>query len=165
MDPTLAKLLEKLSQTFDKNFTMENTVDHIKSLVAAAEAKTKDLEEKIKSVKPLEDRIKELEPLIEKVKTLEPIAADGKAYRDTLINDYVAQKAKLGEVAETPEAQKTLREVVKGYPIDFLKTEVEHLQKRVEKTFPSEGQLNGDMRRDKSEHGKDDSNKSFLEPD
>ena len=55
-----------------------------------------------------------------KITELTPLAADGKAFRDKLVTDYVTSKAKLGEVAETPEAQDQVRVVVATYPIFFI---------------------------------------------
>lgn len=166
----MEKLLAKLAKTFDKNFTEENTVENVKAMIDAKDADIKAMQEKIKTVKALEDRVKQLEPLEQKVKDLEPLAADGKAFRDGLVTDYVALKAKLKEVAETPEAQKVVKDVAEKYPVEFLKQEVKHLQTRVEEKFPAEGQLKGDARRDKSNDGKSaqgqkDEVKSFIEPD
>lgn len=163
----MEKLLAKLAKMFDKNFTEENTVENIKAMIDAKDADIKAMQEKIKTVKALEDRVKQLEPLEQKVKDLEPLAADGKAFRDSLVTDYVALKAKLKEVAETQEAQKVVKDVAEKYPVEFLKQEVKHLQTRVEEKFPSEGQLKGDARRDKSAQGQKDKDegKSFLEAD
>lgn len=80
-------------------------------------------------------------------------AADGKAYRDELVTQYVTLKAKLGEVGETPEVQVKVKSVANVYPIDFLKSEVDTLQRRVEEKFPAEPQTKGDDRTDKSEDG------------
>lgn len=165
-EKAMEKLLAKLAKMFDKNFTEENTVENIKAMVDAKDTEIKVMQEKIKTVKALEDRIKQLEPLEQKVKDLEPLAADGKAFRDGLITDYIALKAKLKEVAETSEAQKTVKDVVEKYPVEFLKQEVKHLQTRVEEKFPAEGQLKGDARRDKSNDGKSaHEGKSFIEAD
>ena len=163
-EKAMEKVLAKLSKMYDKNFTEENAVENIKTMLDAKDAKLQAVQDKINTVKSLEDRIKQLEPLEQKVEDLEPLAADGKAYRDGLVSDYVSHKAKLGEAAETPEAQGKIKAVVEKYPVDFLKEEVKHLQKRVEEKFPDEGQLKGDDRRDKSNE-KDDKNKSFLEAD
>jgi hypothetical protein len=101
-------------------------------------------------------RIKALEPFELKVTELTPLAADGKAYRDDLVGKYIAGKAKLKECAETPEAQETLKKVVTAYPIDFLKSEVVHLQARVNEKFPAGSELADDAdpeKRDKSKSG------------
>ena len=102
-----------------------------------------------------------------KIVELSPLAADGKAFRDDLTGKYVAAKAKLGEVAETPEAQEKVKTVAAGYPMDFLKSEVDAIQKRVEEKFPADPQTKGDMRRDKSEDGgeKDWKKKNPLVPE
>ena len=146
----MEKFLKMLSTMYGKNFTEENALDNIKALLDVKDAKILELQETIKIVKALEDKVKLLEPLEQKVKDLEPLAADGKAYRDSLVSDYVSLRAKLGEVAETPEAQGKVKAVVERYPVDFLKEEVKHLQKRVEEKFPCDPQLKGDDRRDKS---------------
>lgn len=78
-----------------------------------------------------------------KIKALEKDAEEGKTYRADLVGQYTAAKAKLGEVAETEEAQKGLKAVAAGYPLDFLKSELKHLQERVEKQFPAEHQTKG----------------------
>jgi len=126
-------LLEKLAKKFSKTFTEDNIVDEIQAMLA----------EKDKTISEKDARINELSPLAE----------DGKTWRDGLIADYVKLKAKLGEVAETPEGQEPLKKVAQGYPIDFLKTEVAHLQKRVDEKFPAEAQTKGDERRDKTADG------------
>lgn len=156
--------LAKLSRMFDKNFTEENVVDNIKSMLDAKDAKVQELEKKIKTVETLEARVKQLEPFEQKAKDLEPLAADGKAFRNNLVKDYVSLKAKLKEVAETPEAQDKVKAVVEKYPVDFLKSEVDCLQKRVEEKFPCDPQLKGDDRRDKSSQS-DEKEEDLLIPD
>jgi hypothetical protein len=127
-------LIEKLKMLFPKRqFSEENVADEIKTLI----------DEKDADITAKEARIVELSPL----------AADGKAYRDGLVTQYVAQKAKLGEVAETPEAQEKVKAVAAAYPIDFLKSEVEALEKRVAEKFPDKPQTKGDKRQDKSGDG------------
>lgn len=79
-----------------------------------------------------------------RITELEPLAADGKAYREEMVKGYVAAKAKLGEVAETPEAQDRLKAVAAGYPLDFLKSELKHLETRVTEKFPDQGQLDAE---------------------
>jgi hypothetical protein len=125
-------LIEKLKMLFPKRtFSEENVADEIKTLI----------DEKDAAITAKEARITELSPL----------AADGKAYRDGLVTQYVSQKAKLGEVAETPEAQEKVKTVAAVYPIDFLKSEVEALERRVAEKFPNKPQTKGDDRTDKSE--------------
>lgn len=144
----LKKLLEKLSKEFKTLFTAENISAEIRSLVDAAGAKADgQLTAKAAELKALQDKVNELTPL----------AADGRAYRKELVDGYVANKAKLGEVTEDPEEQKGLRAVVEAYPITFLKAESGFLQKRVEEKFPDKPQTKGDDSRDKSgDNGSED---------
>ncbi|MDA8433698.1 MAG: hypothetical protein M0Z60_12165 [Nitrospiraceae bacterium] len=128
-----------------KSFSAETLEDDMGAAFQAAldGAKKAGADEAAKS---LNEKITELEG---KVSDLAPLAADGKAFRDGLVTDYVALKAKLGEVCEKPEDQAAVKQVAAGYPIDFLRSEVKHLQARVEAKFP-DSQLSGDARRDKS---------------
>lgn len=146
----MEKFLKMLSTMYGKNFTEENALDNIKALLDMKDAKILELQETIKTVKALEEKVKLLAPFEQRVKDLEPLAADGKAYRDSLVADYISRKAKLGEVDETPEAQNKIKAVAEKYPVDFLKEEVKHLQKRVEEKYLCDSQLKGDDRRDKS---------------
>jgi hypothetical protein len=91
-----------------------------------------------------------------RIKALEKDAEEGKAYRDDMVKTYVASKAKLGEVAETPEAQAGLKTVAAGYPLDFLKSEIKHLQTRIEKQFPAETQVKGEDGNDKRDKSASD---------
>jgi hypothetical protein len=146
----LFKLLGKLFP--GKSFTEEGIVDEVKE--AFEEMKQKAAEALSQVKEALKTKITELEAAQVKVKELTPLAEDGKAYRDDLLSLYVANKAKLGEVGETPEAQEAVKKVAAGYPVDFLKSEVAHLQTRVEEKFPDGHKLKGDERRDKSTDGK-----------
>ena len=153
----MEKLLKILAKLFPgKAFTEDGLTDELKDALKDHAAKAA-ADEVGKAVKPLNDKIAELTSL----------AADGKAYRDGLITDYVTHKAKLGEVAETPEAQDTVKAVASAYPIDFLKSEVAILQTRVDEKFPDKGQTRGDDRQDKSKDGgekKDYSKDNPLSP-
>jgi hypothetical protein len=139
----MEKFLKILQRLFPgKSFTEDGLSDELKAALDA-HAKSASDEAVATAVKPLNEKIAELSPL----------AADGKAYRDGLITQYVTLKAKLGEVAETPEAQDKVKAVAAAYPIDFLKSEVAALEKRVDEKFPAEPQTKGDERRDKSGDG------------
>lgn len=139
-------LIEKLKMLFPKrNFSEDNIADEIKAMI----------DEKDSVIAEKDKRISELSPL----------ANDGKAYRDGLVMQYVTLKAKLGEVGETPEAQDKVKAVASGYPIDFLKSEVDNLQKRVDEKFPAESQTKGDDRQDKTSEGTDWRKKNPIVPD
>lgn len=127
-------LLAMLSGILGKTFAPEtNEEDLIKAVDTA-------LKEKDATIGELET----------KVKGLESLAEEGKAYRKELVNEYVRMKAALDECDETPEAADGLKAFAKAMGITFLKTEVKHLQARMEKKFPDKEQLKGDMRQDKS---------------
>lgn len=89
-----------------------------------------------------------------RIKSLEKEAEEGKAYREDLVTQYTTAKAKLGEVSEKAEDQAQLKSVAAGYPLDFLKAELKHLQARVEAKFPADFQTkcaDGNDQRDKSD--------------
>lgn len=159
----LKKFLETLSAAFDKNITEKNAVKTIETMLKEKDAEITTLKALSDENTALREKVKTIQSLEQKVRDLEPLATDGKAYRSDLEAQYVANKAKLKEVAETPEAQNKIREILKNYPIDFLKTEVEHLEKRVTDKYPDEGQLKGDHRRDKSSSANAD--EDLLIPD
>ena len=130
---TLEELLASLKIYFGRTFSKENIFDELKT------AHIEKIDEGVKAAtKPLNDEIKRLQP----------IAADGTAYRNSLMTEYVGLKVKLGEASEKPENQDALKEVVATYPIDFLKAEIGLLKSRVYAKFPSEAQLSaGDFDR------------------
>jgi hypothetical protein len=139
----MKEFLKKLAQLFPgKTFSEDNTLEEIK---AAVEDRIKAETTKAVDVATA--------PLNEKIKDLQPLADEGKAYREGMVQDYVTLKAKLGEVSEKPEDQEAVKKVCAGYPLDFLKAEVRHLQGRVEEKFPAGSQTKGDDRRDKSGDG------------
>ncbi len=127
---TMKELLERLKIFFGRTFSEANLFDEIKTALAE---KVAEAEQAVK--RPLEDKIKELMPL----------AADGRAYRNTLVQDYITLKVKLGEASEKPENQDALKGLVATYPIDFLKAEIVVLQRRVAEKFPAEAQLLGGL--------------------
>jgi hypothetical protein len=155
-------LLAKLRALYGKTFSEDGLFEELKAfvdekLVAAVEA----------AVAPLKTKIAELEPLTARVAELTPLAADGKAYRDGLVQTFVTLKAKLAECAETTEAQDALKKVVALYPVDFLKAEVGHLQARVDEKFPDGSQLgkkDDPSQRDKSKGAAEAGKKHPLDP-
>lgn len=145
------KLLAMLMRLFPgKTFTTEDAVEsEVRAAIEAsnrkaAEDATGPLNAKIAELEPFKAKVAEFDPvkteaegLKTKVAELTPLAADGKAYRDGLVTDYVASKAKLQEISEKPEAQEPVSKMAQGFPIEFLKSEVEHLRKRVAEKFPA----------------------------
>lgn len=150
---TLEQLLTKMSKLLDKNIDESNILDIVKSM----QKDFKALSEAKAATETKKNRVAELESKVEehatKIKTLEPLAEEGKAYREGLVDEYVLNKGKLGDVSEFESAREALKEVVKKYPITHLKTESALLQRRIEEKFPADSQLQGDMTRDKSGKG------------
>ncbi len=122
----LTELLERLKIFFGRNFSESGIYDEIKVAVDEKVALAVEGAKK---------------PLNEEIERLRPLAEDGKAYRAGLMNEYITQKVKLGEVSEKPENQEALKGVIANYPIDFLKSELALLKTRVYAKFPAESQL------------------------
>jgi hypothetical protein len=105
----LKEFLDTLSKTFGKQFTEDNAIFGIKAFIDEKDAK---------------------------IKELTPLAEDGKTYRNGLVDEYVQLKAKVGDIAETADSHKSIKEIAGTYPMSFLQAEVKTLQKRVEERFP-----------------------------
>lgn len=133
---TMKDLLAKLKALYGKTFSEDGLFEELKAFVAE---KVTAVEEAAKTAKAALDA--EILELKTKVAELSPLAADGKTFRDGLVVTYVTLKAKMEECAVTPEAQDKLKTVVATYPVDFLKSEVGHLEKRVAEKFPAESEL------------------------
>lgn len=146
---TMDKFMKMLARLFPgKTFTEDGAESELAAAMNAETQKAVDA-----ATAPLNERIKALEPLEQKVTELTPLAADGKAYRDGLVLAYCASKAKLGEVTDKPEEQEAIKKMAEGFPVDFLKSEVAYLGKRVDEKFPAGSQLSGESdpeKRDKS---------------
>jgi hypothetical protein len=141
---TMKNLAMKLMKAFGKVFSEdeEKIFDEIKAVVDEKDTRIAALTQ--------DTTAKDA-----KITELTPLAADGKAYREELVTQYVTHKAKLGEVGEIPEAQKSVKDVAAAYPVDFLRSEVKLLEARVFEKFPDTGKLKGDNRTDKTRDGKD----------
>lgn len=122
-----------LGKSFGEAVTDENLVDEVKSALAAKDAQVTTLQAEAKGLKDMADI--------------------GKKHIDALAADYARMKALLGECEEAEEAVKTMKGYASTLPPDFLVSEVKALQNRVNEKFPSQGQLEGDLRRDKSGSG------------
>lgn len=117
--------LKRLSGAIGKTLTEENAIDETTALFTGKDA--------------------EISTLKDKISELEPFASDGRIYRKELVESYVTLRTKLEEIkADDESRQKQAREVAGGFPVEFLKSEVEALQARVNEKFPDEGQLKGE---------------------
>lgn len=154
---TLKILLGKLlGKTFDDAVTEEQ-------MAAAVEVA---MAEKDATIKTLGEKSKALEAEAAKHEETKALAEVGKKYRKTLTDEYVRMKTALSECDTTPEAGKKLAGFAGQLPLDFIEGEVAALGKRMAEKFPSQHQLKGDMRRDKSADGKGGGNaENELIPD
>jgi hypothetical protein len=153
----ITKLLAMLMRLFPgKTFTTEDAVEsEVRAAIEASNRKSVEdaavpLNIKIAELEPLKGKVAELEPFKAKVADLEtkvaqltPQAADGKTFRDSMVDAYVKAKANLKEITDKPEDQAKIKTMAQGFDIEFLKTEVEHLQKRVAAAFPAGSEVGG----------------------
>ena len=130
------KFLKKLGEIFGKTLTEDTYIDEAKALV-----------------KEHADLTAKVADLAKQVSDLTPLAADGKAYRESLVTSYVVNKAKIGDIDEKPESSERLKTLCSGWPLDFLKQEITALDRRVAEKFPDNAQTRGDDRRDKTGDG------------
>jgi len=137
----LKAFLEKMSKAFDKHFDEGSVIDEIRTMIKAAGTE---------SGKEVEERNREISGLKAQIEALAPLAEDGKAYRSELVDNCICMKAKLGDVTESEDDQKSVRATVEKFDIGYLKKENEILRKRVEERFPDKPQTKGDTSRDKS---------------
>ncbi len=139
MKDLLAKLKAKFGKTFSEDGAFEELVAFVEEKAAAAvSAAEVAFKAKIAELEPFKAKVAEFET---QVAGLIPLANDGKAYRDGLVIDYVSAKANLEEIGTTPELQAPVKTMAAGFPIEFLKSEVAHLKKRVAEKFPDESQI------------------------
>jgi hypothetical protein len=131
---TLLMLMGKvLGKSFDPETTEETLVQSVKSVLEEKDAKIAGLEKQAGELKLLAD--------------------EGKAYRQSLVDEYARLKACLKECDETPEAAETIKGFAQTMPVGFLQTEIKALSVRMEEAFPDTHTLKGDDRRDKSKDG------------
>lgn len=129
-------LVAKLGGLLGKQFTDDTPADTV--IAAAKEA--------------LSAKDTEIGTLTTKIGELQPLADEGKAYRQSLVDEFARMKAALGECDETEEAVAKCKGFGASMPIDYLKAEVKHLEGRMVEKFP-DSQVKGDERRDKSTDG------------
>lgn len=137
MDELMKRLQAAMGKTFGSAddlvvelSQMVKAMEGIKAAKAAADAEIVELKKKAAG---LED----------KVKGLEPLAAEGQAYRADLVDRYAKAKAALGECDESPDAVKAMKGFASGFDVEFLRSEVKHLEDRVAEKFPAESQTQG----------------------
>lgn len=128
------ELKQRLGALLGKTFGENDSEEHVLASVKTA------LEAKDTEITGLKGQVTTLDG---KVKELEPLAAEGKSFRDGLVDDYARMKSALGECDNTDDAKNALKKTAKSLDVAFLKGEVKHLQTRMEAKFPG-GQLDAD---------------------
>ncbi len=135
----MKEFIQRLSKKLGKVFSEDNAVDEITAHIDETVAQVRN--EKAEEIKTLKEEVSEQET---KIKELAPLADEGKAYRKDLVDNYVTLRTKLEEIpSDSEEKQKQARTVAEGFPVEFLKSEVDALRKRVDDKFPAEPQLKG----------------------
>lgn len=161
----MEKLLKLLSTLcgkviIDEDGAIENVktmLDEKKSRITVLETDVSGRDEKIKTLE------KESGEKDAKIKELTPLAADGKAYREELVGKYTSLKTRLEEIpADDKTKQEDAKKIAEGFPVEFLKSEVEALQKRIDEKFPEDSKLKGN---DPDKERKGDEKKGRLVPE
>ncbi len=156
---TVDEFLKTLSKFFGKSFgSGDDLITHVKDLSDGKEKAESELTESQDKVKTLETEAvemkKSLDEANEKLKTLEPMEKQAKLAREDMEKRYIDAKDKLEEGPADDDGKKTLKTVVKGFPLLHLADEVKHLEDRVADKFPDAAQTKGgdpDESRDKSD--------------
>lgn len=160
------EFLKRISQALGK---VVSTEDEAVAAITAVKQDLASKDERVKELEPIEDEVKGLRSLKEKVgdtdlDEMKQLAEEGKAYRQSLVEAYVKHKAKLGECKETEEAQQGMKKFAGGFDIEFLKSEVEHLKKRVAEKFPDKGQVKGGDPEGERDKSREEQNENAFVP-
>jgi len=119
----------KIAAKIGREVTAENVVEVVSEVLDGKDAKITELSGQVEDLKPK--------------------AAMGEKYHADLIGRYVAGRAKLGEIGDTEDEQKAMKTRAGSFDIDFLRGEVDLIEKRVAEKFPAESQLRGEDGTDK----------------
>ncbi len=139
---TSQKAVDDIKHSSEENMSMKVLITLLGKALGktlAPETSAETLAKEIETV--INSQAATITDLSQQLQSAKSLADIGVAYRDDLVAKYVALKAKLGEAKEDEGSQKQIKAVVTGYPLDFLKSEVECLEKRVAEKFPDKGQL------------------------
>ena len=145
----MKELLAILAMLFNKSFTEEGLGAQIKEAFDALMQKMrKDLDE---AKAALQAKTDEVVAMQKKLDDLTPLADEGKAFRADLCEKYALARKKLGDIDDKPETFETAKKTSAGFGIDFLKSELQVLERRVAEKFPAEASFKGeDPNKDKS---------------
>lgn len=141
MKSLLAFLGKLTGKTFDENSAEAPVIDAVTAVISEKDTKIKTLEADAEKNAPL--------------------IAEGKKYRQMLVDDYSRMKVALKECEEGEAALNKLKGFAGQLPIDFIEAECKALKVRMEEKFPSTGQLNGE----KGDNRTDGEEKNELVPE
>ena len=82
------------------------------------------------------------------------LAADGKAFREAQVKEYMRLGRLAGKLPDDPEKLKAKEAVIASFPIDFLADEIKNLRAEVMRTHPDQAELPGEDLKDKRTNGK-----------
>ncbi len=132
---------KSLGKVVGKTLTEENIVETIKSLLGEKDAEITKLETANEGLKGL--------------------AAEGKLFRKSLVDDYARMKGALGECESTEEALGTIKKFAGSMDIKMLQMENRHLQARMEEKYPDGFQVeSGDPNKNRSGKKPDEADKT-----
>lgn len=117
---------KKLGEKLKKTISEDNAVDEIMAVISEKDA-----------------RIKELEPK----------AADGAAYRKSLVDDAVKFGVLIDEIKSDAESQKTESDFLNTISIDRLKVTKDKYEAKARKMFPAEFQIPAKDEADRQQKG------------
>ena len=93
---------------------------------------------------------------------IKALAADGKAYREAQVKEYLRLGRLAGKLPDDPEKLKAKEAVIASFPMDFLADEIKNLRDEVRRTHPDQAELPGEELKDKRTNGKPgEGSKSF----
>lgn len=119
---------------------MAKTVEELEQELSTAKGKVGELETIKQAIGGTGD-VRAVEALHEKVRELTPLAADGKAYREAQVKEYIRLGRLAGKLPDDPEKLKEKEDFVAGWPMKHLQDELAGLREQVRKTHPDQAEL------------------------
>ena len=94
---------------------------------------------------------------------IKALAADGKAFREAQVKEYLRLGRLAGKLPDDPEKLKAKEAVIASFPMDFLADEIKGLRAEVMRTHPDQAELPGEDLKDKRTSGKPGEGSKALE--
>ncbi len=129
----MKEILQKLSKLFKKTLNEENAVEEITAVVAE-----KDTE----------------------IERLKPKAADGEAWRKSLVEEAVKFGTLIGEISDNTEKQKTESDFIAGWPIERIKELRDKYETRAREKCPDKFTFKSKDETDRQKQGKEGEHKA-----